>query len=393
MAEQDPLQSAQHNQFGARTRHVLEGVPQIGFELQKLKPAAGLNRCPETTPFASCLRACLEFLGDGYGHREIEAEGKSWRLDNAYAHLMGVTGLAFRLTWKPGWHPDNPDIFRMSDDPLEPVRRGFHAVGYGHEVLYSAGSRDDEARLRERIIESIFEKRRPVIAQGVVGPPESCLVAGYDENGEVLIGWSFFQDFPPFNAGVEFDALGYFRKRDWFRDTPSLILIGDKNPRPPRHEVYPRALAWALDVVRRPVVSDGRHSGLAAYTAWAEGILNDGEFPADDIDSLRARYEVHDDAAGIVAEGRWYAAQFLKQVAEDEKAMASNLAEAVRCYEAEHDLVWKIWRIFGGPGRSDDSARKLFDPGVRRETAAIILEARSLDEEAAGHIETALQQF
>jgi hypothetical protein len=139
-------------------------------------------------------------------------------------------------------------------------------------------------------------------------------------------------------------------------------------------------LAWALDVVRRPVVSDGRHSGLAAYTAWAEGIVNDGEFPADDIDSLRARYEVHDDAAGIVAEGRWYAAQFLKQVAEHEKAMAGNLAEAVRCYEAEHDLVWKIWRIFGGPGRSDDSARKLFDPGVRRETAA-------------GHIETALQQF
>jgi hypothetical protein len=73
--------------------------------------------------------------------------------------------------------------------------------------------------------------------------------------------------------------------------------------------------------------------------------------------------------------------------------MAGNLAEAGRCYEAEHDLVWKIWRIFGGPGRSDDSARKLFDPGVRRETAAIILEARSLDEEAAGHIETALQQF
>ena len=102
MAEQDPLQSARHNQFGTRTRHVLEGVPQIGFELQKLKPADGLSRCPETTPFASCLRACLEFLGDGYGHREIEAEGKSWRLDNAYTHLMGVTGLAFRLVWNPG---------------------------------------------------------------------------------------------------------------------------------------------------------------------------------------------------------------------------------------------------------------------------------------------------
>lgn len=39
-------------------------------------------------------------------------------------------------------------------------------------------------------------RAEPVIAIGVVGPPEPCIVAGYDKGGEVLIGWSFFQDRP-----------------------------------------------------------------------------------------------------------------------------------------------------------------------------------------------------
>ena len=34
------------------------------------------------------------------------------------------------------------------------------------------------------IVESIRDKGRPVIAHGVIGPPEECIVAGYDEGGD-----------------------------------------------------------------------------------------------------------------------------------------------------------------------------------------------------------------
>ena len=35
-----------------------------------------------------------------------------------------------------------------------------------------------------------------VIAIGVLGPEEPCLITGFDEDGKVLIGWNFFQDSP-----------------------------------------------------------------------------------------------------------------------------------------------------------------------------------------------------
>ena len=48
----------------------------------------------------------------------------------------------------------------------------------------------------------------------------------------MLIGWSFFQGMPEFSAGLEFEPSGYFRKRDWFGDTESLVIIGEKGERP-----------------------------------------------------------------------------------------------------------------------------------------------------------------
>ena len=67
----------------------------------------------------------------------------------------------------------------------------------------------------------------PALAYGVVGLPEPSIVAGYDEGGDVLIGWSFFQD-----ASTEREPSGHFRKRDWFNDTESLLIFGEKKVKP-----------------------------------------------------------------------------------------------------------------------------------------------------------------
>lgn len=47
-------------------RVVLEGVPRVHFY-------AGGDRCPEDITFPSCLRACLEYLGNGLGCKHITA--------------------------------------------------------------------------------------------------------------------------------------------------------------------------------------------------------------------------------------------------------------------------------------------------------------------------------
>jgi hypothetical protein len=364
-------------------RVVLEGVPRVGFY-------DGGERCPEDVPFPSCLRACLEFMGEDYGHKLIVEHDSTWRLDYAYTYIMGTSGAAFRLSWRPGWYEDNVDIMFISDDPGALFRRAFEAVGYAHENILMEGGRDNEAYFRRRIIESIHEKGRPVLGFGVIGPPECCIVAGYDKYGDFLIGWNFFQGIPEFNAGVEFEPSGYYRKRDWFKDTEGLIIIGEKQERPPPGEICREALQWALGVVRTPVTHEDRHSGLAAYTAWADALKRDDAFPADDMAVLRQRHMVHNDAVGTVAEGRWYGAQFLMQMAEHKPSMAEELLAAAECYKEEHDLMWQVWNLVGGTGFSDKHVKKLTDPATRRRIVPLILQARDKDAEAAAQIERAL---
>lgn len=376
-------------------RCVLDGVPRVGFDLYK-EERDGLKRCPEGIPFPSCLRACLEYLGDTHGYRQIEAHGSSWRLDNLCTYLMGTSGAAWRLAWRRGeWFGGNCDIVFTSEDPVEPFRRALGAVGYGWHILLrpdcaeELAAKDtptgDEAEMRAAIVESIRDKGRPVIGLGVVGPPEACIVTGYDDGGDVLVGWSYFQNSPE----VEKEPSGCFRKRDWAKGTLGVLTIGDKSDKPPLSETYRETLKWAVRLARTPGFR-GFHSGLAAYDGWAEALTRDEDFAGVEMNWMSEPYMAHEDAVGAVAEGRWYGAQFLKQVADAEPAMADELLAAAACYEAEHDLMWKTWGLIGGPQRTDESAQKLCDPDVRRQMVAIIRQARDKDAEAADHLERAL---
>jgi hypothetical protein len=363
-------------------RVVIEGVPQVSF--YESGP-----RCPEDVPFPSCVRAILEHMGSEYGCKHVPA-GDKQRLSNCtYAYVMGTSGAAFRLLWKPGWFPDNIDPIVMAEDGYEPYRRGLESVGFASEILDKRDGVDQEPLFRQRIIESIRDRGRPVIAFGVIGPPECCLVTGYHDGGDVLIGWSFFQRMPEFSADVALEPSGCFRKRDWYKDTPRLIILGEKRPAPPLGGVYREALTWGLKVMRTPMVR-GRHNGFAAYDAWAEHLLQDEEFAAADMDRLNWLFMVHDDSVCTVAEGRWYGAEFLKEIVEHEPALADDLGAAAACFVKEHDLMWEIWGKVGGIGRSDEKSRTLAEPEVRRQIIPIIRAARDRDIEAAGHIERAL---
>jgi len=370
-------------------RFVLEGVPKVNFY-------EGGKRCPEDFPFPSSLRACLEYMDESYGCDHLTTPQPTWQFCCTYAYIMSACGYAFWLGWKPGWDMDNNSILSMSADQVEPFRHAFKAVGHEYEFIQKEEGRDNEAYFRCRIVESIRDKGRPVLAFGVIGPPECCIITGYDEYGDVLLGWNFFQSFPEFNTEAQEslpqappEPSGYFRKRDWFKDTHSLIIIGEKQQLPQQGELYREILKWALKVARTPMVN-GRHSGIAAYKAWAEQLLRDEDFPAGDKAMLRERHIVHDDAVGIVAEARWYASVFLPQIARREAGMAEELLAAASCYSAEHDLMWKIWGLVGGIGHEEEKALKFAEPSVRRQIVPVILKAQEKDKEAADHIERAL---
>ncbi len=116
----------------------------------------------------------------------------------------------------------------------------------------------------------------------------------------------------------------------------------------------------------------------------------DEDFPPDDLGVLLERLDCHFGAMTL-AEGRWYGAQFLRRSAAQEPAMAAELEQAALCCEAEAGLIAKAAELQGGwDPHSEECARKLAEPAVRREMVRLILQAREQDEELGRHIERAL---
>jgi hypothetical protein len=157
-----------------------------------------------------------------------------------------------------------------------------------------------------------------------------------------------------------------------------------------------------LEVTRTPMVRPEpdapawyrqRHNGLAAYEAWAEHLLRDEAWPADDEATLAAHHQIHNDAVGQVAEARWYGAQFLIQASDPDSlpySMAEDVLHAAACYAGEHGLMWKLWDLAGGNG-NPEGYRHMADPALRRQMATIIRQARDKDAQAADYVEQALR--
>ena len=361
-----------------RGRQVLRDVPRVGFypDMRQQNPERG----PEDIIFPSCMRAVMEHLG----HPDYD-----------YIHFVGVTGAGFFLNWKDGWHGDNVAIYYMVPvaEHVKLFHYGFDSTGYANVCVMLRGKDAiSEAEAKRRIIGRI-NAGVPVLAHGVVGPPETCIIAGYDEAGDVLIGWSFFQTHDDQIQGVEFEPNGMFRKRNWYKDTWDLQMFGERvKPVDPRL-VRRQSLQWAVKVVRTPKTWGGRHNGLAAYDAWAEHLLRDEDITPDGAipeGSDEMPFNVHDDAVGTVAESRHYASEYLIRLAQAEPKMRASLLKAAGCYSREHDLMWEIWNCCGGNGRSPKHIERFADPATRRRIVELIREARREDEQAIRHIEAAL---
>ena len=341
-------------------RVVLEGVPKIGYGVGT---AVG-----SVTSFPIALWSCMKFLGEDY----------------SVDYVFCTSGGAFRLLWKQ-WYVDNV-VFVWSDKPGESFHWALEILGYNCEYIAKEEGLDNETNFRNRITESI-RKGRPVLAQGVVGPPEWSIITGYDEYGDVLIGWSYFE-------GNEFEPSGYFRQRDWFSNTHNLIIIGEKQEKLPLTEVYHKTLKLAVKIARTPLARE-RAAGIAAYKAWADSLLSEEEFPTGQTSVALQHLRSHDEVMNVVAEGRWCAWQFMKQMAKDEPAIAKELLAAASCYEAEYNLIWQGWNLadIGYAPFSEVEAKKFAEPDIRHQIADFILQAGDKDKEATNYLEQALAKI
>lgn len=373
-------------------RLVLENVPQVKFY-------DGGPRCPEDICLPAVLRAIAEYLGDpDYGCNKCRAKHPNCTIACSYAFFVGVTGAAFYISWKEGWHGDNQTPFYLDADAAAMEKHAFKAMGYSFEWLMP----DQREQFVPHIAKSL-QRGMPVISYGIIGPPETGLITGYDDHGETILGWNFFQSFDP---RIETEPSGYYRKRDWAQDAQSLLIIGEKGSRPPLKETYRSALEFALKVVHTPMVRpepnspeqyQHRHNGLAAYDAWIAHLLQDENFTVEDEATLRQHFEVHDQMVGMVAEARWYGSQFLVGMTEHvdthvHRDAVEDILHAAALYAGDHELMWQLWNLAGGIG-NPEGWKRFADPAVRRQMVPIIHQARDKDARAAEHIERALDRW
>ncbi len=145
-----------------------------------------------STPYPICLKACTDYLGE----------------DLDYASVVVACAGAFRFTWNERvWDMSNVDIYHTFTEGGEETVYSYAAKALGRE--FSMLGRTENTTKEEfiRFIKQHIDEGYPCIAQGIIGPPEACIITGYRDNGNTLLGWNFFQHDPAFGgkvSGVEY---------------------------------------------------------------------------------------------------------------------------------------------------------------------------------------------
>ena len=347
---------------------VLYGVPKVHY--------GAFGGC---TPYPVCLKAVANYMG----------------INLDYEDAIVQCGAAFRLVWDAtAWNGGNVDVLLTFEDPSAVYRYGFESLGYEFRLL----GRDGKAKAAEPekfamaedskakadfigFIKESIGRGAPVIALGIVGPPEACLVTGYRDNGQTLLGWNCFQDSPEYASSVSIDESGYFVTSAWWenRDTVAVMAIGEKTGGAPQpiNAIASRAVEALTGRQYEKYAK-----GINAYDAWKKAILDDGQFSEDMTIPLQIeRLMCQGDAMDCLADGRGSAHKYFKKLAgkDPEQPLYGKIAEQ---FAAVAMAVQKMNEALGGWERGEAQMKALLKPETRRKLGALIDAAKAADARA-----------
>jgi len=312
------------NEFGEMIRTpsscILYGVPKVYFGREDAGAA-------QWTPFPMCLQSVLNYMGQ----------------DISYSEIMAYSGAAFRQRWDTaGWNVAAVDIRFTYESHLRPFELAFKCAGRSFNI----SERPDKPKSIDKdnafaLIRSELDCGRPVIALGVVGPPEACIVTGYKNNGEALLGWSLFQENTGmFGGDCRIDESGYFLKDNWWDNTEAIISLGEDI------KVFTSVkdvLANALMLMTQERVqtyggTSCFYGGQAAYEAWAKAVENDSVF----LNELTEQWVCQKDSEVMLEEGRGHAALYLLSLVEKYPNAAETLMKCAKRLKTASEIVPQI---------------------------------------------------
>ncbi|MEW6753756.1 MAG: hypothetical protein AB1505_22660 [Candidatus Latescibacterota bacterium] len=251
-------------------RALLEGdLLHIGFH------GTGKASYPEDIVTPAVYRALAQHL-----RIDLHTEGEFW---GDYCYFAGVTGEAFRFlefldfVGPARRQPSRPWVERYGHmTAVQMHQHALAAAGLTAEV-HVRPRFPEMADLRQRIVASLRDRQTPVIGIGAFGPPESFLVTGYADNGDVLLGWSHFQAEKKDDPRVSFEPSGQFRLRDWYEAVDGLVIVTGRRDLQEPAAVYRATLARALPELGT-TGTDAEPLGTAALARWAARLEDEDAF-------------------------------------------------------------------------------------------------------------------
>jgi hypothetical protein len=373
-------------------RNALELLSPVPPQAQIKTPApADLTRGArwqvEGMPLGIAMRACLNVLGDDLGN-EIK---DGWRNDHTYPLSLAFSGVLFGhcTHLRTSDHQSDSTYVRPPAAVAQNAwRRALEAVRRTGDVLVrpdgqGASAGFGQQALKARITNAIARTGRPVIVEDMPEPGAMSLITGYDQGGNVLIGWTTGWGGP----SILFDPAKQTRFSDWHSSATAAVFIGPKVDRN-QYGASRRMLRQAVEILTGQE-ANGYLAGEAAYEAWAAA-LDDGAAPADLAAAAQKYDRWIDPNIWDLAERRHYARVALDLLAPSwPEAAAAEAKLASAEFVAIHDLMWEINRT-GGAQNPGSKLPKIADPVIRKQIGVLIRRASDHDAKAAGHLKRAL---
>lgn len=347
---------------------ILYGLSRVGY---------GPNGC---TPYPMCLKSCANYLGQ----------------DVSIDFLMVSTGAAFRLTWDTNsWNGGNVDVIHTFENPEDVYRFGIESLGREFDIItrtntpcdvsFTSNNNSDDKNSFIDFIKRQIDKGSPCIALGIIGPPEACIITGYREDGNILLGWNFFQNFAEFSTDVKIDESGYFISEKWWEnnDTIAVISLGDIiKPLLPTKII----LENAINILSGRIDTKSNKSfakGIFAYDAWKKALLTESYFPQNAILPILAeRLMCQGDAMDCLIDGRKNAALFMKKLSDELPEYNDLCKSAEEQFSSVVSSVCKMVDILGGFERDELQMRNLAKLEVRQKIALLIDDCKAADSKA-----------
>ena len=217
---------------------------------------------PRNNEYIQCVISALGALGE----------------DLDYDYVTAISGSSFRTTYSPFGKFDSglPGIANN----LWTVEHTFKMLGYRVNIH----RRSDYETDKKLIMDSIDRGVPVITVAGVLHYCDTCVISGYDNDGEVLLGYSGYMDASDADTEPN-DETGYFRKSNWHNDVFAkrnggfIITIGEKTEKPPKDIILRETFKIIVKLIKTEEVNERGEgyeqlNGCAAQTAFANAIIS-----------------------------------------------------------------------------------------------------------------------